>query len=115
MIGLITTIIIVVIIAFFTGFNLDNRCNINLLFHTFQNVPVFVTILVSFAAGIIVAIPFSFGRGRKVAAKKIEKIKAKTEQAVMDKIHADKSTETQKDAEEKKSAVDPADSDTKKK
>jgi|WetSurMetagenome_2_1015567.scaffolds.fasta_scaffold439147_1 uncharacterized integral membrane protein len=115
MIGLITTIIIVVIIAFFTGFNLDNRCNINLLFHTFQNVPVFVTILVSFAAGIIVALPFSFSRGKKVAAKKIEKIKAKTEQAVMDRIHAEKNTEPPADTEEKQSSADSAGSDTKKK
>ncbi|MCK9171101.1 MAG: hypothetical protein M0P01_11870 [Treponema sp.] len=89
MIGLITTIVIVIVIAFFTGFNLDNRCDVNLLFHTFRNVPVFVTILISFVAGIIVALPFSFGRGKKATAKKIAKMKAKTEQDIMSKINAE--------------------------
>jgi len=89
MAGLITTIVIVILAAFFTGFNLDNRCNVNLLFHTFTNVPVFLTILISFAAGIIVALPFSFSKGKKIAAKKIEKIKSKAEQAAMDKFNAE--------------------------
>jgi uncharacterized integral membrane protein len=101
MAGLLTTIIVAVVIAFFTGFNLDNRCNVNLLFHTFQNVPVFVTILISFVAGIVVALPFSFSRGKKVAAKKIAKIKIKAEQDVMNKINSDKQ---QPESEETKKA-----------
>ena len=115
MAGLITTIVVAVAIAFFTGFNLDNRCNVNLLFHTFQNVPVFVTILISFVAGIVIALPFSFSKGKKVAARKIEKIKAKTEQAVRDKIHTEKNDESPDSAEEKQSDADSSGSDTKKK
>ncbi|MFA6857070.1 MAG: hypothetical protein WCR31_07675 [Treponema sp.] len=108
MVGLITTIVIVIVIAFFTGFNLDNRCNVNLLFHTFRNVPVFVTILISFGAGIIVALPFSFGRGRKVTAKKIAKMKVKTEQDIMNKINAEKQAETSAPAETKQSDTAPS-------
>lgn len=107
MAGLITTIVVAVVIAFFTGFNLDNRCNVNLLFYTFKNVPVFVTILISFVAGIVVALPFSFSRGKKVAAKKIAKIKTKAEQDIINKINADKQTKTAESAETKQSDTVP--------
>ncbi|WP_455156620.1 hypothetical protein [Treponema socranskii] len=77
MIGLIIFIIIAVLIAIFTGFNLGNVCDVNVIFHTFHKVPVFITIIISFIAGIVVALPFSFGKGKSIAAKKIDKIKAK--------------------------------------
>jgi|WetSurMetagenome_2_1015567.scaffolds.fasta_scaffold1171793_1 uncharacterized integral membrane protein len=60
---MIGTVIILVLLSLFTGFNIDNRCNV-WLFHTFENVPVFITILVSFLAGLVVMIPFMFGRRR---------------------------------------------------
>ncbi|MDE6719310.1 MAG: hypothetical protein K2J68_05580, partial [Treponemataceae bacterium] len=50
---LILTILIIVLISFFTGFNLQNVCNIWLFGKTFSNVPVFITALISFAAGIL--------------------------------------------------------------
>ena len=77
MIGLIIFIVIAVLIAIFTGFNLGNVCDVNVIFHTFHKVPVFITIIISFIAGIVVALPFSFGKGKSIAAKKIDKIKAK--------------------------------------
>lgn len=77
MIGLIIFIVIAVLIAVFTGFNLGNVCDVNVIFHTFHKVPVFITIIISFIAGIVVALPFSFGKGKSIAAKKIDKIKAK--------------------------------------
>lgn len=65
-IRLIFTIICLVILACFAGFNLDNKCNVNLLVHTFENVPVFVSIIISFAAGVIFTLPFAiFSRKRK--------------------------------------------------
>ena len=77
MIGLIIFIVIAVLIAIFTGFNLGNVCDVNVIFHTFHKVPVFITIIISFIAGIVVALPFSFGKGKSIAEKKIDKIKAK--------------------------------------
>lgn len=75
---LITTIVCLVLLAFFAGFNLDNKCNVNLLFHTFQNVPVFFTIITSFVVGIVFTIPFAFIRRGKPGKKdKSEKIKGK--------------------------------------
>lgn len=53
---LILTILIIVLISFFTGFNLQNICNIWLFGKTFSDVPVFITALISFAAGILVTL-----------------------------------------------------------
>lgn len=50
---LILTIVIIVLIVFFTGFNLENVCDIWLFGKTFSHVPVFMTALISFAAGIL--------------------------------------------------------------
>ena len=56
---LIGTMIVLVLIAFFAGFNLDNKCSVNLLVHEFENVPVFFTIIISFVAGILFSLPFA--------------------------------------------------------
>jgi len=62
---LIFTIIFLVAVAIFSGFNLDNRCNIWLFGKVFTNAPIFMTILVAFAAGIVVTLPAVFFRGEK--------------------------------------------------
>ena len=54
---LIIGIVLLVFTVFFVGFNLDNRCDVNLLFYTFKNLPVFYTILISFVLGVFVTIP----------------------------------------------------------
>ena len=62
---LIFTIALLVAVAIFSGFNLDNRCNIWLFGKVFNNAPIFMSILVSFAAGIVVTLPAVFLRGEK--------------------------------------------------
>ena len=57
---LILFLIIIVIVTVFAGFNISNVCNVSLIFHEFQNVPVFVTVLFSFVIGILVMLPFTF-------------------------------------------------------
>ena len=76
---LILTIICLILLACFAGFNLDNKCNVNLLVHTFENVPVFVSIIISFAAGVIFTLPAAiFSRSaKKDKAKAAEAKKAK--------------------------------------
>lgn len=59
-IRLLGTILSLVVLAFFVGFNLDNKCNVNVLVHTFQNVPVFITIIISFVIGVLFTMPFAF-------------------------------------------------------
>ncbi len=57
---LISTIVCLVLLVFFAGFNLDNKCDVNLLFHTFKEVPVFVSIIVAFVSGVVFTLPFVF-------------------------------------------------------
>ena len=59
-IRLLGTILSLVVLALFVGFNLDNKCNVNVLVHTFQNVPVFITIIISFVVGVLFTMPFAF-------------------------------------------------------
>jgi len=62
---LIFTIALLVAVAIFTGFNLGNKCDIWLFAKKFDQVPVFITIAISFAAGILVTLPAVFLRGEK--------------------------------------------------
>ena len=57
MVKLAGAVILVVLTAILTGFNLDNRSNV-WFFHTFEDVPVFFAILAAFGAGIITTLPF---------------------------------------------------------
>lgn len=75
MMSLIGTLIVVIVVTVFAGFNKDYTCSINLLYRTFDNVPVFLAIMASFVAGVIVALPYVFVRrhARKVKIEKAEK------------------------------------------
>ena len=79
---LILFLIIIVIVTIFAGFNISNVCNVSLVFHEFQNVPVFVTVLFSFVIGIRVMLPFSF---RKKQPKQNNIIGEKSQQNVEQK------------------------------
>lgn len=71
---LIGAVIVATFLAVFAGFNIGNCCDVSLAVHTFKNIPVFVTSLVSFAAGVAVA-------ASVIAAKKVRSAK-KTSGAV---------------------------------
>ena len=58
MVKLAGAVILVVLTAILTGFNLDNRSNV-WFFHTFEDVPVFFAMLAAFVAGIITMLPFA--------------------------------------------------------
>lgn len=77
--NLIAIIVGIVFIAFFAGFNLDNKCDVSLVFYTFKQIPVFFTILISFAVGLLCALPFALVRRSKKAKqiKNNEQINAK--------------------------------------
>ena len=67
---LIGTIILLILVTIFAGVNLDNKCDITFIFYTFKDIPVFMTVIISFAIGAILMIPFTLGRGKK---KKVQK------------------------------------------
>ena len=73
---LIGIIILVVFVAVLTGFNLGNTCSL-WFFHTFTGVPVFAAVIGAFLLGVIVTLPFTFGK--KKMQKKLEKAKEELE------------------------------------
>jgi uncharacterized integral membrane protein len=60
---LILFIIIFAIVLFFVGFNLPNKCDISFGFVGIKQVPVFLTVFVSFLLGLLCALPFIIGAG----------------------------------------------------
>jgi len=57
---LILSIVIFAIFLTFITFNLDNRCDVNLGFAKFSNVPVFITIFSSFVLGLLCGLPIAY-------------------------------------------------------
>lgn len=62
---LILLIASLVAFSFFTGLNLDNKCDIWFFWTTFKNVPVFLTAIISFAAGALFTLPLALKAGSK--------------------------------------------------
>lgn len=64
---LISTILVVAIVGIFCGFNMgdDFRCSINLIFYQTPKIPVFLTIICSFVAGVLIMTPFTLKRDKK--------------------------------------------------
>ena len=102
-IRLLGTILSLVVLAFFVGFNLDNKCNVNVLVHTFQNVPVFITIIISFVVGVLFTMPFAF------SYKSQKKKEAKNNQVQV----ADKKSKKLFNKKESNSSVKKAEVETK--
>ncbi len=67
MIKLIFSIVVLVLVTIFCGLNSgpESCCDINLFVYTFHQVPVFITVLVSLAAGVILVLPFLFSGKKK--------------------------------------------------
>jgi len=57
---LIGTIAVLAVLLVFIGFNVENTCNLSLIFHTFENVPVYLTVFISFILGLLFSLPFFF-------------------------------------------------------
>ncbi len=69
-------VIVMVVLVTFIGFNVENRCDVSFAFYTLENVPVVVTILASFALGLVASLPFALrSRRRKAAVSKVPKVR----------------------------------------
>jgi len=63
---LIVFFLIFAVFLIFIVLNLDNKCNLNLGFHTFMDVPIYITSFFSIFVGMVVSIPiFAFLRKKK--------------------------------------------------
>ena len=61
-------ILFIVIFAIFLAFvtlNLDNRCNVNFGFAKFDNVPIFLTVFITFSLGLLCGMPLALHLRRK--------------------------------------------------
>lgn len=93
---LVGFIICLVLGTCFAGFNLGNSCNISFGFKTFENVPIFFSLIVAFALGVIVTLPFTV-----IKKKSAKDRKAQAEERAMKKIQREQAKEakaTQKEA-----------------
>jgi len=111
MIGLI---VLLVLFAAFATLNISNRADISLGFYVFEEVPIFLSLLVAFLAGAVAMIPFTFGpslrklkvKKEKQDAKKAREEAKKEKQAAKEKKLEDKNERRQ--VREMKKAKSPA-------
>ncbi len=62
-----------VITTVFIGFNLENRCDISLIFYTWKDVPIFVSLLFGYVVGAVTVLPVFFATRKKSLKKDIKK------------------------------------------
>lgn len=96
---LLGTVALLIIVTIFCGFNAGEtfHCDVNLLFYTFKDVPVFLTILISFFVGVLLMLPFTLGNAKHRAAQKAADAKARQERAAA-KSQAKADAQAKKDA-----------------
>lgn len=129
---LVGFIVCLVLGTCFAGFNLGNSCNISFGFHTFENIPIFLSLIIAFACGVLVTLPFTIIKKKTAKEKQalaeekaMKKIKREQEKEERAKVSAEKAAakeaklaqkEAQKLAKQQKAAEKPegtADSITK--
>lgn len=71
-IKLILVIVDAVFTAVFIGFNLNNKTDL-WLFHDFKSIPVYLVALGAFAFGLIVALPYTFYKRRKITEEDVKR------------------------------------------
>ena len=89
---LIGTIILLVIVTIFCGFNLgeENRCDINFIFHTLKDVPAFLTVIVSFFCGVLVMIPFTFKKQKLTKEQIVQAAEKQKNEEIKNREKAEK-------------------------
>ena len=82
MLSLIVFILVFALFLCFIIFNLGNASDVSFGFRTFNDIPVFVTALFSFALGMLFVLPgiFTVGRKRKVKVEKAVRAQAENPQ-----------------------------------
>ena len=69
---LVGFIICLILGTCFAGFNLENSCNISFGFTSFQNVPIFFSLIVAFSCGVLVTLPFTVIKKKSAKDKKAQ-------------------------------------------
>ncbi len=66
---MIIFLLILAVVVFFAGFNITNVSDISFGFYTVKDVPIFISLFVSFLVGTLVTLPFVVGKRRKKSQK----------------------------------------------
>ena len=96
---LVGFIICLVLGTCFAGFNLGNSCNISFGFKTFENVPIFFSLIVACALGVMVTLPFTV-----IKKKSAKDRKAQAEERAMKKLQKAQAQEAKAAKREAKAA-----------
>lgn len=97
---LVGFIICLVLGTCFAGFNLENCCNISFGFHTFENIPIFLSLIIAFACGVVVTLPFTV-----IKKKSAKEKQALAEEKALKKIKKDQLKEEKAKASAEKAAA----------
>ena len=103
---LIGSLIVAAIAALFTGYNLDNKCDV-WIFHNFEQVPVAFTIIVSLMVGVIITLPFTLGKNapRKPTEKDMALLKKAQKKEARQKLREEKRAAKEAKQTEKEKAA----------
>lgn len=69
---LLIFLLIMTLVIFFAGFNINNEADISFGFYTIKDVPIFISLFISFLLGAFIMLPFTIFK-KKPSKKKIEK------------------------------------------
>ena len=97
---LVGFIVCLVLGTCFAGFNLGNSCNISFGFHTFENIPIFFSLIIAFACGVVVTLPFTI-----IKKKTAKERQALAEEKILKKIKREQEKEAKAMASAEKAAV----------
>ena len=68
---LIGFLLVLVLVAAFATVNIPNRSDVSFGFYTFEEVPIFLSLLIAFILGTLLMVPFLLRRSKKNAAQAI--------------------------------------------
>ena len=69
---LIVFLLIMTVVIFFAGFNINNEADISFGFYTLEGVPIFISLFIAFLLGAFIMLPFTIFK-KKPSQKKIDK------------------------------------------
>lgn len=95
---LLAFILVVAVVLVFAGFNLDNRCDISVVFYTFTGVSVVLTMLGAFLLGLLAAFFLAVGSGMRTKARIAKNEAAKNDAASKAEATAREAAPIQPDA-----------------
>lgn len=83
---LVLFILSVILVTIFIGFNLENACDVSLGVYTFKDVPIFMSLLLAFALGVLIMLPFTFGHSQKEKKSHQKKQSSQSQNVVPAKV-----------------------------